>query len=105
MKKIENFNIKWFRPLISVNLSNWGAYNGDYFIVFNDESELDIINNRYSLQDCLKGKDANNFKKSINSKQASELLDKLVKEIGFTKTNQGKVVVVNTKNIKTQIIL
>lgn len=101
-----NDNIKYFTEMVMPNISG-GTYISGYFIVFNDNSELEIHFQfmKYSITDCLGGNQRNIFKKNNSIQQAVSKLQTLKNNIGLTETNLGDVILVNKNKIKTQVIL
>lgn len=100
-------NIKYVKEMTLPSF-NGGSYVDGYHIEFNDGSELEIhmVNGGFlSTTDCMSGKDRNTFKKNNTFDKAIHTIKNLIKMIGFSNTNKGRVIIVNNSDVKTQIII
>ena len=90
-------NIKYFTEMLMPNIFSNGTHITGYFIIFNDDSELEIHFQfmKYSITDCMGGKQRNFFKKNNSVQQAISKLQSLKNSLGVTDTNLGNVILVN----------
>ena len=103
-------NIKYFKPSLGNIMRDMKILNiiTQYFIMFNDGSELDLIINpriMFSMVDMQSGKNRNDFKNKYSADEALNLLRQLENQLGYVDSNEGNIVLVDNSNTKMKIIV